>query len=49
MLQSIAFLFKKKIKKRKKAVTLSFLSRPLKDECTPVIDQDQLWWLNGIF
>lgn len=49
MLQSIAFLFKKRKKKRKKAVTLSFLSRPLRDECTPVIAQDQLWWLKGIF
>lgn len=46
MLQSIAFLFKKE--KRKKAVTLSFLSRPLRDECTPVIAQDQLWWLKGV-
>lgn len=38
MLQSIAFFYlKSKKKERKKAVTLSFLSRPLREKCTPVV------------
>lgn len=34
--QLLFFLFKIK-KKEKKAVTLSFLSRPLREKCTPVV------------
>lgn len=45
MLLSQLLFYLKNFLKKKKAVTLSFLSRPLKDECTPVIEQDQLWWL----
>lgn len=37
MLQSIAFFLFKIKKKEKKAVTLSFLSRPLREKCTPVV------------
>lgn len=37
MLQSIAFFLFKIKKKEKKAVTLSFLSRPLREKCTPIV------------
>lgn len=37
MLQSIAFFYLKLKRKKKKAVTLSFLSRPLREKCTPVV------------
>lgn len=37
MLQSTAFFYLKLKRKKKKAVTLSFLSRPLREKCTPVV------------